>query len=37
MQEVVDRIGQIKNVLAERPDGVLVLEALTKRCPMTRI
>ena len=33
MQQAVDRIGQIKNVLAERPDGVLVLEALTKALP----
>lgn len=33
MQQAVDRIGQIKNVLAERPNGVLVLEALTKALP----
>lgn len=33
MQQAVDRIGLIKNVLAERADGVLLLDTLTKTLP----
>lgn len=33
MQQAVDRIGLIKNVLAERADGVLLLDTLTKILP----
>ncbi len=33
MQQAVDRIGLVKNVLAERADSVLLLDTLTKALP----